>query len=226
MKNFVIEESRHELKRDNDSSIVDMISKISKSRNKHPDKSIVFNTDECKKKTFVKSPANIISLKSYLNAPKSLFSMAKFDKFKIPPRTESNSKSKDSNNRSGLRSSVSKTQSKSKSKPKQTMLNNYTKKATKVSNPMSTSLDYKKINQKNNIGTIKTIKSSFTQPKKIMDLTYNTKKREEVNTEVNHNLGDNLIREVKSNLDDNYKNLFNFSYDMFLKDPESTRNEI
>jgi hypothetical protein len=204
-----------------------MISQISKSRNKHPDNNIVFKTDECKKKTFVKSPANIMSLKSYLNAPKSLFSMAKFDKFKIPqPRTESNSKSKDSNNRSGLRSSVSKSQSKSKSKPKQTMLNNYTKKVNiKMTNAMSTSLDYKKISQKNNIGNIKTLKTSFVQPKKIMDFTYNTKKREEVFTDEN-NIGDNIIREVKSNLDDNYKHLFNFSYDMFLKDPESTRNEI
>ena len=73
-------------------------------------------------------------------------------------------------------------------------------------------------------------------PRKIMDLTYNTKEKIYENSDKNilqikgenKNGAENdyIIQEVKSNLDDNYKNLFNFSYDNFLKDQSESARSI
>lgn len=83
---------------------------------------------------------------------------------------------------------------------------------------------------------VETLEYKKNLPRKIMDLTYNT--TEKPVKYFNENIleikgehkdreeNDYIIQEVKSNLDENYKNLFNFSYDNFLKDQSESARSI
>ena len=68
-----------------------------------------------------------------------------------------------------------------------------------------------------------TLNEGKNLPKKIMDLTHS--KTQEENKDIfeikSNEINENIIKEVKLNLDDNYKNLFNFSYDNFLNKDNS-----